>query len=603
MKAFRSLLLLLLPALLGSCSAGEELCPEAAAAGRIDLRLQLAPALGVESRADGGAAETAPIAALRYLLVDAAGNRIDLLHQQLADDCSHLLLEGLKYGDYTLLLLATTDPEARAEVADVERMSDIWLRNPSGGAPLDESWFYRSVALRISREQPAIERRIVLERCVGRVELDLQLASEYLERYIRNIEVTFDGSDVVSTAWTAAGEATGNGSLGTVDLTAARTFCSLPSHRPLSGSVRITAARSDGSTFDRRYQFAECRIEAGKVARIAVAFDHPEQNDGTVYVGEADFARLGCDTMFLAREPREIFYDATRRSFYADQPLKATIDSLHRLQVQFYSPVPIRNAVIRARFHRVSNEFFDLARFDLIYPFFEGSFELPVTQADRSFTAADGRQVLVPAQPGLTAEDVTLEVVCDDPFMQKIATIDSHWYICYSAFQADEGHAYWRHMDPEFCRHGVALALNMAYIFASPEFVAELQLYKGKLLDNEHNPIDLGQLRQNIRTHSGLTLGRVEGVGGLGGGRTYGLADYCYREVYWDWNPDPAADPHTYVRMAMFHEYGHCLGYSHDSTMTYGEQWTVLCATLYVEMGRAGKLPVCSKSIIADLPM
>ena len=53
----------------------------------------------------------------------------------------------------------------------------------------------------------------------------------------------------------------------------------------------------------------------------------------------------------------------------------------------------------------------------------------------------------------------------------------------------------------------------------------------------------------------------------------------------------------------MFHEYGHCLGYNHSSTMTYGDQWTVLCATVFVNMGQEGKLPICSKDIIANLPM
>ena len=120
--------------------------------------------------------------------------------------------------------------------------------------------------------------------------------------------------------------------------------------------------------------------------------------------------------------------------------------------------------------------------------------------------------------------------------------------------------------------------------------------------DNGGNPINLDALRQRIRNHGGLVLGCVAGVGGLGGGNTYGLANYCYTGVYFDATP-PDAHPHNYPRQAMFHEYGHCLGYSHSSTMTYGDQWTVLCATVFVDMGKNGKLPVCSKEIIAQLPM
>lgn len=348
--------------------------------------------------------------------------------------------------------------------------------------------------------------------------------------------------------------------------------------------------------------FVACGKEGGYALDDLERLD-PDGIAALLRVSASDFARYGCDTMFLADEPREVFYDATRRSFHPNRPLQVTIDADHRLAVQFYAPVTIRNVLIRCRFDALGETFYNLARFDEIYPFFEGSFPLAITDEAQTLTTAAGGRDTVPAQPDLSAADVTLEILCDDPFMQQIATITSDWYVCFSAFQADQGHAYWRHMTPELCRHGVALVLNMAWIFASPEFDAELENYRGKLLDNAGAPIDLDRLREVIRTHPGLTLGRVEVVGGLGGGRTYGLADYCYREVYWDWNPDPAADPHTYVRQAMFHEYGHCLGYSHDSTMTYGDQWTVLCAKLYVELGRAGKLPVGSKSIIADLPM
>lgn len=588
--------LMLLTLLFAGCA--QEEAADRIGSGEATLFLRLAPTLEVESRS-----EPETIAALWYAVADAEGRIFDPIHHKLSDDRTQLTIEGLKYGDYHILLLATAEPQPTAEVAGISRMAEPWLLAPSERKVLDESWFFRQVDLHIGADQAAVSQQIELERCVGRVDLDLQLESDYIERFIQKIEVSFDEATGVYTTLAGNGTYGGSGHAGTLDITESRSFCSLPARSPLSGTVRITAARSDGSSFVRSYTFDQCTIEAGKITRLAIAFRHPEDDDGTIYVGENDFARFQTDTMFLASEPREVFYDNTKRSFYPNRPLQASIDAAHQLHLQFYSPVPIRDVSIRCRFNNVSSEFFELAHFDLIYPFLEGSFALPVTTAAKRFTASDGRSVIVPAQPNLTNEAVTLEVVCDDPFMQKIATINSNWYVCFSPFQADEGHAYWRHMDPELCRHGVALALNMAYMFASPEFNEQLDTYRGKLLDNNGGEIDLPTLRQLIRNHSGLTLGRVTGVGGLGGGRTYGLADYCYREVYWDWERDPFANPHTYVRQAMFHEYGHCLGYSHDSTMTYGDQWTVLCATVFVELGSKDRLPVSSKTIIANLPM
>ena len=597
----RSLLPTLLTALFAPllfirCTA--EAPAEAPATG-LTFTLRLAPTLEITSRA--GAEE--PIAALWYALADASGRIIEPPHHKLSADCSQLTIEGLTCGDYALLLLATTDPDASAAVTAPTTLTDTWLTAPATDRPLDEAWFYRRLDLHIGAEQQSVAEEIVLERCVGRVDVELQLTSDYTERFIRSVELTFDQTEGLGTLLAADGTCRGAGGAGKLDLTASRSFLSLPSREPLSGEVRITAERSSGETFTRSCRFSDCRIEAGKIVHLAIPFSHPEDDEGMIRVTERDFARFACDTMLLADEPREIFYDNSRRFFYPNRPLQATIDAEHRLQLRFYSPVPIRDVTIRARFNRVSTEFFDLARFDLVYPFMEAAFPLPVTTGPKRFAAADGRRVTVPAQPDLTNDEVTLEVVCNDPFMQKIATINSNWLICFSKFGADEGHAYWRHMTPELCRHGVALALNMACMFASTEFNIRMERYKGKLTDNNGAAIDLDELRERIRTHDGLTLGLVTGVGGLGGGRTYGLADYCYREVYWDWDANQLANPHTYVRQAMFHEYGHCLGYSHDSTMTYGDQWTVLCAEVFVEMGAAGRLPVGSKTIIDNLPM
>ena len=257
---------------------------------------------------------------------------------------------------------------------------------------------------------------------------------------------------------------------------------------------------------------------------------------------------------------------------------------------------------ILCRFNNISTEFLELAHFDVIHPFMEAAFPLPVVGSDRTFTTSSGRKIVIPAQPELSGDDVTLIIRTEDPYMKKIEQIDSRWFIRFSAYSADNGHAYWRHMNPLLCRHGVALAINMAFMFSSEEFNTEMNKYEGKLKDNGGNAINLNALRQRIRSHGGLVLGCVSGVGGLGGGNTYGLADYCYTGVYFDATP-LGSNPHNYPRQAMFHEYGHCLGYNHSSTMTYGDQWTVLCATVFVNMGQEGKLPICSKDIIANLPM
>ena len=609
MKRLLFILAIVLPLLMPACSNDFDSVSAETGEGSATFVFNVAVGVGEADWTTRGEEET--LTTMYWAIADSDGHVISPLHSRLETDFSKLTIEGLKYGDYSIVFLASLSPDAAADISVPASLADVWLANSYKNRALNEEWLYKRVDLQIDRAQNAIKQRVELERCVGRVDVELKTESEYVGRFIRSVQVSFDGEAGFSAAMSADGKYTATADIKNEDVTSIRSFFTLPTCEPQSGSVTVTSLRSDGSEFVRTYRFKDFAVEAGRVNRITVDYRHPEDESGTIYVREEDFARFGADTMFMADEPREVFYDQKRRWFYPDEPLQAAIDENHNLRMRFYSPVPVYDVTVRCRFNKVSAEFFDLAHFDVVYPFMEASFPLPVTQAPRTFVSADGRRVTVPVQPELTDDEVAFEIVCDDELMHKAAAIDSHWLVNFSPFQADEGHAYWRHMTPELCRHGVALVLNMAYMFASPEFEAALEGYRGKMYlnrtlenpDVEGNIVDVDLVREQLRRHSGLTLGLVTGVGGLGGGRTYGLADYCYRQVYWDWDANPLANPHTYVRQAMFHEYGHCLGYGHDSDMTYGDKWTVLCAEVFVEMGSEGKLPVCSKNIIAGLPM
>ena len=603
MKRLNNIFLTVLVMLAAGCSESELPQPEASESDTATVSISL----GITATADESGLtrsdDSAAIAALWYAIADSNGNIFSPRLQHLDKDFSKLTIEGLKEGDYTLVFLASDTPAPNSTVSEPAALKDIWLSFDPKNMPLGEEWFYKKLELHVTPQQHPVHQTVTLDRCTGRIDVDFGFASDYAERFIRRIEIAVDQTDGFFKSLSADGLYASHITPGVMDITATRSLLTPPSSKPLSGRIIVTAERSDGSEYERSYKFSGLEVKSGHISHIRVEFDHPEDNEGIIYVREEDFERFRTDTMLLASEPRSVFYDNSKRWFRVNNPLQASIDNNHRLQIRFYSPVPVANVTIRCRFNKVSTEFFDLAHFDTVYPFMEGAFEIPVTSAPKVYTSADGRKVIVPQQSDLSDDDVTLEVVCDDPFMKKIAAIDSHWLINFSAFAADSDHPYWRHMTPELCRHGVALALNMAYMFASEEFNTALNAYDGKLLDDHGGRIDLDELRIMIRRHAGLTLGLVTGVGGLGGGTTYGLADYCYHEVYWDWEANALNEPHTYVRQAMFHEYGHCLGYGHDSTMTYGDQWTVLCATVFVTLGSQDKLPVSSKNIIANLPM
>ncbi|MDE6369418.1 MAG: hypothetical protein K2K94_09300 [Muribaculaceae bacterium] len=543
----------------------------------------------------------ATITDLRWLVTDTDGNVIDHPYCRLDQRLSTLSIEGLNSGNYNLIFAASLSDSPHASFSDPRNLSDPWVINNSDNSPIEGLYCYKNVPFTVGAKDKTMN--VILEPSVARVNIDLTMPNPSLWRHIKHVRLTFN--DEIPSTLNVDGTFGGSQSVTAYEVcdpSGVLTFTTFPSDKPLSGYVDIESSRDDGDNFVQRYEFSGLRLERGKTAHITLDYSHPDKESGLLYVAADELWRFEPSTMFMASESREIFYNNSIRSFYAEKPLQVWITPEGKLGVKFYSPIPIKDVSVTGCFNNLTTETVNLAYFEEVKPFMEAYFTLPVQGHDCVYQDATGRQVNIPAQPYIKPENLSVSIECDDPFMQKIATIDSHWYIRFSSFQADSGHAYWRHMDPLLCRHGVALALNMAFMFASPEFNEELQKYEGILYDNDHNPIDLDKLRAAIRNHGGLCLGHVDGVGGLGGGQTYGLADFCYTGVYHDSTIDNT-EPHNYPRQAMFHEYGHCLGYSHDSNMTYGDCWTVICANVFVEMGRAGKLPVSNSTDVTGLPM
>lgn len=556
--------------------------------------------VGVVTRA-GEVEESNVIKDMRFLISDLDGNIIDHHYGKFENQFTKLTIDGLKQGNYEILFLAALSDGNETSFVNPRTTSESWLTNESDGKPVDGLYCYKKVPFTVGPSNPVTN--VNLEHCLARVFVDLDMPNPTLWRNVKKVSVSF--KDDVPASFNADGSYSGTGKVAGYEIydpSGTFTFTTFPAEKPVSGYVDIESSREGEDNFVQRYEFSDLKLEAGKVARINLAYRHPELQSGLLHVVPEELWRFEPDTMFLASEPREVFYDNTQRYFYAERPLMLSVTSDGKLNLKFYSPIAIKNVKIKALFNKITTEWVDLALIDQVDPFMDCTFDLPVRNNDCIYETESGRKVKIPAMPDLSSLDYSVKFECDDPFMKKIATIDSHWHIRFSPYQADQGHAYWRHMDPLLCRHAVALAMNMAFMFSSPEFNEELQKYDGILKDNGGNPINLDALRANIRNHGGLKMGRVVGVGGLGGGQTYGLADYCYTGVYHNSTP-VGANPHNYPREAMFHEYGHCLGYGHSSNMTYGNCWTVICATVFVELGREGKLPVSNITDVTDLPM
>ena len=264
-------LLLALPVTLSGCIAGIDL-PDSNSRGECQVTFRFGLQDGYE---DGDtsvrtAAVERKIAAMWYAIADERGNLFNPEFQKMESDFSKLLVEGLQYGEYTVVFLATTDKGI--SVQQLADLSSAWLRQEDAGMPLGEEFFYRKMQLSIGEEQAPVVVKVDLARCVARVDVEIATVSEYMERFIKEVRVTFDRDDAVYTAFHADGNYSGADSVKDHDITRTRSFLSLPGLGNNSGYVSVTSVRSDGTDFTRTYHFKDCEVKAGHISRIRAGY-------------------------------------------------------------------------------------------------------------------------------------------------------------------------------------------------------------------------------------------------------------------------------------------------------------------------------------------
>merc|ERR1712232_1035049 len=137
--------------------------------------------------------------------------------------------------------------------------------------------------------------------------------------------------------------------------------------------------------------------------------------------------------------------------------------------------------------------------------------------------------------------------------------------------------------EPMHARLWTALILNVAFMYPPPDFadrmVAEdITDNQGVLMTAEKKRSVLSKLLSPRR----LNLGVATRVSGIGGGSILGVAEYVLNSDFFYGQQRGGVT---------YHELGHCLGYSHASSMTYptnGAGFSKLGQKFGREMSAAG---------------
>lgn len=545
---------------------------------------------------------------LSYYIMDESRNLITPMKSQVVNGNRILQLDGLSPGRYTITFLARSRENklVSGTTSGVINEESPWVSfDADEKLAVDGEYFWASHSFNIIPGQRQQLLSVQLERKIGRIDVNIDVERAVNRRLIRKVEVTFN--EPTAAAILANGHFAGKKLIKKVDITDTQSIYALPSpdEDKVSGIIRLTMIDSDSILHYQDIAFDDCLLQANRISVIKVKMQHHEDENGKIYIFNEDYTPVNSRRILTDSEPDNILFNANHRSFYIDQPLQVGFIGDSLLHVRFYSARPIRHVKIMAMYAPVSSEYFEIAEYEEIYALHDS--EIPFTllkDKEMKYRTETGRIIVFPPMTSLDKNRLSLKIVCEDPYWKKIKEIKAHWKITFSAYGTSAtkpANGNWRYIRPKSCRGAIALFTNIAWMNETERYRQMLVAQNGKYwLTAKQEDGSQTFLQDNLvlinqlRNLGGLAIGECGGVLGLGGGNTMGLVGYIFTTHYND------TDPSGYIVHTVFHELGHCMGYGHQTAMTYGNWAQGDCNILYRDLSKEGELPVSESKWLSN---
>lgn len=553
----------------------------------------------------------APYDRVEFYVVDEDGAIASGLKGIYNHQNQEIKIEGLKEGEYELLILAIKGNllDDGATIHPLKQKTDQWISFPSDlQKPLEAEYFYSKTPFSVSREAVAggheyivhLPAEIVQKRIMGRLDLALLYNNDDVRTAATQKTLSFH-TGTFYTAFTGDGGYAGqsNGQTDPIELNDQNTYWFMPTtaDAQINAEIGLTTTHYRGGERQCSYLFGVDAISPNRIEQVYARMEHPDDYQGTMYITRQAYNEGNHAKILQDGESKTIYADPAQRRFNTAHPLQIKVNDAGQLHARFYSPRDLKRVLIKVQVPSVSNEYFDLAYFDSIPAFADFFHEVAISSRNGMYRTESGKLIeignLTPAQ----LAEAQYKIESDDPYWAKIKSIVHGWDIYFSLYGGDPDLpnggpvGNWMGIRPVHCREVVAMFINFTYMIDMDEHEEILRANEDILYGNGgvDDKVTADQVLSQMRRERTLQVGLVysgNGVIGLGGGIIFGAYQNAWLTHY----------NNTYACEIMFHELGHVMGYNHSSAFTYGPWAQQLMNNFYVN--NLHKFPIDSPSYL-----
>ncbi len=523
---------------------------------------------------------TGEFSRVEHLIVTDDGDPVSNIKSTYLPESRKILAEGLQTGSYKLLVLGIIGDESKdqATVHAISSIHDTWLSFPENlQRPLEAEYFYAQIPFTVSLNSQGKEEsslsEVSLKRIIGKVSFDFSYNNDYVRTAVTGLTLHLPNTRFYTT-FSANQEYSGqsDGTVQIQSLQEKQEFLFMPIVGDEStGSIEMVKRHHSDPESMQQYAF-RLHIQPNRNEAVSTTLACDDDHDGIVFATDLAYEESPHYSILSDSESKEVYYDASQRSFYINQPLQVSIDEEARLHTRFYSVRPVKGMTIYARISQYSSEWLKFAYFDEIPVLGDALFPLPFMTRDVVYYTESGKRVKIPRQETFSNSQIEFKLASDDPYWKMLEKIKINWYLSFASFGGDPDAAdgqpsgNWRAVRPVHIREYIAFFTNAAYMWELPDCEQTMHDYvaaNGDFHDDQGQPVSVSTVMDQFRNMKSFKIGLIKpgGVAGLGGSGVYGLAQYILTHHY----------SNTYYCSLAFHELGHCMGYlGHSSSFTYG---------------------------------